>query len=521
MNKFTDILHDEKAREAILRGVREVVDTVKTTLGADSRNVLTDKKGKARVSDDGVSIASGIVLKDSHENSVAQAIVEVAKKTREMVGDGTTTSMVLAGAIIEEAMDRIKIGHNPMKLKREIRDNCLKVVEELKAVARPVKTVEEIIQVATVALLDEELGRIVGEIVHKVGINGFVSVDENLKYEHEFETIEGMKFYGTYASPLFVSNERKQAIFKDSPILVLGGQLESFTALNYILQVVKNTLDKDSIIILANGFSNEVVREIIRIVMKFQIPILPVKVPSFTEEQMEDIAVYVGGKFYDQNIETLKIDGKNGNANGTPGQYGRVGKLIVDRDEVTIIEGGGGKESIRCRIEMLKEHLKLESDETLKNKIKRRIGSMAEGVGVIKVGSVTEMERNYLFKKVENAVYSAKAAMEEGVVKGGGLTLKEISEKLEKANGKNILTEPLKAPYKQLKENAGEDKEVGDDVIDPVKVTRVALQNACSIAGVLITTASTIAFHQNSLEEEIRAVVSDIETFTKNNQEEF
>ena len=506
MHRYKIQARDQKAQEKTIEGVNEIVDTVKITLGPCGRNVLTDKKGASRITNDGVSIASDIVLKDELANTAAQAIVEAGIKQRDMVGDGTTTAMLLTGAIVKEATSKIGIsgfGENPMSLKKQISKSCEVVVEELKKMSVPVKTKEELERVASLALEDEKLGKMVADIVGKVGKDGFVSVDDTYGYEITNEVVQGMKFYGTYAYklPKEFADMKKKAMFEDSPILVVDGQFESLEALTYVLNVVQNTLKKKCVVIIAESFSKEVLNLMTRVAVDYKFPILPIKTPSLTDEAREDISLFTGAKFFTQQTPETQIFEKATRHE----DYGWADKVIVDMEDVIIVGGKGDKKAIENRIKELKEHVKIEKTLEFKKRIERRIASIAGKVGIIKVGANTDAEKYYLMKKLENAVNSSKAAMEEGIVPGGGLALKKIAEKLPK----DILTEVLKAPYKQIQENAGGNLKIGKDIIDPVKVTRIALQNACSLAGMLITTGAIVVWKQLTLEKVVKDIMDD------------
>lgn len=507
MHRYKKLCYSqEEVYKHILKGVKDIVGMVGITLGPWGRNVLTDKRGTPRITNDGVSIATSIVVKDELEDKAVQAIRESAQKTREMVGDGTTTSTVLVGAITLEGIERVNIGKNPMALKKKIDEECKLVIAELKKMAKPIKTKEEIAVVASVAMENEEMGKVVGEIVEKIGVDGFVNVEEGFTYKTEWDIVEGMKHDGTYAAPDFVTNpETREAIFEDVPVLIFDGKFDEFKHLNYILQVRENILNKDSIVILArDGFSPEMIKKIRQIVIKFGIPILPVKAPSLTPEQMEDIAIFTGGKLFDNQTPETSLEKA-----GKKEDYGNIDKIVVNRDRFLLIGGKGDLDLIKKRVKVLKEQVKLEMAEPLKNKIKNRIGSMTSGVGIIRVGAVTDVERNYLFKKVENGVHTAQAALEEGVIPGGGLALKKISEKLELT----ILKEPLKSPYQKIVENATGSKEgkltIGKEIIDSVKVTRIALENACSLAGLLITCGALMSWAEHDIESTIQSIFSD------------
>jgi len=498
------IKKDNEAREALKRGIDAVVDVVKMTLGPRGRNCIFEYKNKVpRVTNDGVSIAREIILKDEIEDLGAQTVIEAGQKTNQMVGDGTTSSMVLTQKIVEKAFEAFDTksslvggGQDPMSIKREIDRNCEKVVEELKKSAKKITKLEDIENVAITSMEDEKIGKIIAEMVKRVGVNGFISVDDSYNYETETDIIEGMKFYGRYAADFMITNARRQAVFEDTDILVSNHNIETRHQIIPIAdKVLKNK--KKKFVIFARKFSPEVLASIYNTARYAHFDILAVKIPSLLDEQREDICCYTGANFIDKEkgmeLENAKLS-----------DLGRAAKVIVTEEETIILGGGGNKKDIKERIKTLKENIKVEEDEMFRKKIERRIASLTGGVGVIKVGGKSDTEKYYLKAKIEDAVHATKAALEEGVVKGGGLALKEIAEKLDE----NILTEALKSCYEQIQENAGGELKIGN-VLDPVKVVRVALENACSVAGTLITTSSAMAWKRFYFDEEIKRLLDE------------
>ena len=476
-------------------------------MGPAGKNVLLVKRGPDRITNDGVTVARSIVLRDEIENLGAQAARESAIKTSEMVGDGTTTSSVLALAILDKFMGDVDdkvlgaVGQrNMMEIKREIMEAYKQVVEELKKIAKPISTRQDLEAVATVALENETLGKIVAEIVETVGINGFVSVDEGFREETEYEIIQGMQFDGTYIADELVNTTWREVRYEDTPIIVYGGEIESYYVLNDLVKYVIEHLKKGKLFIIAEKFSKDIIQFFVGTTKTGKFQLLGIKAPSLTPEQLEDIAVYTGGVFF--NI--AKGDKVSFEKLG-PDCFGNAKKLTADRDKVIIIGGRGDQEIIDKRIEMLKEHEKIEKALPLKKKVARRIASLSKGVGVIRIGAPTDIEKHYLRWKVENAIHSSQAAMEEGIVPGGGLALKQIAETMPE----NILSDILKAPYELIQKNAGGSLEIRDNVFDPVKITRVALQNAVSLAANLITCGMGIAWHEHDMESFLQDIMDD------------
>jgi len=497
-----------EVRLKIKRGIDIVANVVKSTLGSCGKNALIEWKRRAPVvTNDGISIAREIFLRDELENLGAQTLIEVGNKTNEMVGDGTTTSMVLAWAIINEMMKDeiegellIKNKTNLMEKYRQVKTEQKKVIEELNKMAIPVKDKETMIRVASLSVENEELGKMIADIREKIGINGFISVEENFGYETEYEITSGMKVPGTYAATWMITHlEKKQAIFEDCPILILNQNIETGKDLmrnpatfegiiNDLLQSGESRL-----VIMAPKFLNPALLSLYIAATRSNFKTLAVKIPALTNEEIEDIAIYTGARFLDKDKgdtadKAVKED------------LGRVEKIIVTKDDIFIIGGKKNRKAIKERIDALKEQKKLEKTDMFKKRLERRIASLSGGVGLIKVGARTDTERTYLKLKVEDGDYALKAAMEEGVVPGGGLALKKIADKMPKGS---ILKEALKIPYLQIQENAGGKLEIGKDVLDPVKVTKTALENACSLAGIFITIESAIAMPRSDLEDEI------------------
>jgi len=493
---YTDIKTGKEARDALRAGVNKVADVVRSTLGPSGRNVVIWRKNKKpQVTNDGVRIAQSIKLKDPTERLAADILVEAATRTNDIVGDGTTTSTVVAQRIINDGFDKVDSGaslvkstKNVMDVYREIEAAEREVVEELRKVAKPVKTREDIEKVAIASVENLPIGKAIAEMIEKVGKDGFITVEEGFSLETETDVISGMQFHGTYAAPFMVTNEKKEAVFANASILVTNHEIDRPMALEslaaHLVQAKKREL-----VIFASKFSKEAVASFYA-TSQAGFHILAVKTPSLTEEQLEDVAVYVGAKFIDKTKD-MELESV------MPTDLGLAEKIIVNHDDTAIIGGKGEARAVEERVALLKDHLKVEKHDVFKKKINQRIGSLSGGIGVIRVGALTEVERGYLKHKIEDAVNATKAALEEGVVKGGGVAFKEIADKLPDGH---ILKNALKAPYEQIQENAGGSLKVGPNVLDPVKVTRTALENACSVAKTLLTTECAIAEKDDEIE---------------------
>lgn len=497
MKKFKVSVSGTKARESIKNGVNKAVDMVKITLGPMGRNVLLERPtGYPWIVNDGVTIAKHIILKDPVENQVAQAIIEATLKTNENVGDGTTTAMVLAGAIINEALKEMGEGTlletpNVMETYREIKENCQKVIEELKKMAKPIKTKQDMIDVATACCEDKKSGEIIADMYEKLGKDGIISVEDSYKEETSTEIVSGMKFSGGYVSKSLANTDKGDAILEDCKILVTNHQIESIDDFVPFALFLRNNKNISELVIIADSFHNSVLPTLIQNTQLGVFRFLAIKAPSLLPEQYEDIAVYTGATFIDKE-KGMKV------CNVKLEDLGRAKRIITNQTETAIIEGKGNKPNIEARIKKIKEELKLETHDPFKKRLQKRMGAVAGSIGIIMAGAKTPTERQYIRLKLEDAVYGTKAALEEGVVEGGGLALKKIAEKLPK----NILTEALKAPYYQIQENAGGKLKIGKDILDPVKVTRTALENACS-AAILITTDGAIVWERSTLEDEM------------------
>lgn len=500
MNEHRLIKTGIECRKALKKGIDAVADIVKKTLGPQGRNVIIEmQKSVPRITNDGVSVAREVVLKDEIEDLGAQAVIDAAVKTNEQVGDGTTTSIVLSQAIVNEAIKRLDekssiIGSscNLMEIKREIKKSCDEVIKKLGKVSKIIKTKDDLENVAITSIEDEKMGKIVADIVWKIGKDGYVGVEDSYLQETETNVIPGMKFFGKYAAPFMATNNRKEAVFRAVPILITNESIDDPNYLKTLSEAVMRH-GRDQFVLFAPSYSIEVLSAIYNTHNKANFSILAVKTASLTNEELEDIACYTGAKFIDRekdmSVNTAIFE-----------DLGYARKVISTQDETIVIDGRGEQEDLKERIIKIREGYKVDSDPMFKQKMERRVASLSGGIGMIKVGSKSDIEKGYIRLKVEDGVYATKAALQEGVVKGGGLALKDIADKLPKDD---ILKGALSVPYEQIQENAGGKLEIGD-VLDPTKVVRIALENACLLAGILITTESAIAWHRPSLIEDIQ-----------------
>lgn len=488
MEKSRIIVSCAGARRKLQKGVEKVAEVVGSTLGPAGRNVLIDRGYRFPIiTNDGITVAREIILDDEIEQMGAMTIIEAAKRTNQDAGDGTTTSTVIAAKILDKGFTILEENENAvgaksvMNLKREIDAAKLLVIEEIKKRAVPINGKEDLERISITAMENEELGKQIADMVEKVGIDGCITVEESLGDTLEIDVVQGMRKMGTYAHPGFQTNDKREAIFEEVPVLVATGTVENPIDLKQIADdLLKQGINK--LAIFAEKYSKDVINFGLFNKAKGTFAFLFVKTPALMPEEIEDIAIYTGAKLLDQTK-----GGKWKNYDWR--DLGKARKIIVTMDNVTIMDGNGTKISIESRIDILRKQMEIEIIEPVKLRLQRQLGAMASGVGVIKVGSKAYTEASYLRLKIEDAVHAVKCAMEEGIVKGGGLCLKEIAESLPE----NILTDALKAPYEKIQDNAGERFEIPDSVIDPAKVVRCAVENACSVAGTLLTTNSVIA----------------------------
>jgi chaperonin GroEL len=517
------LLFDEEARRRLKDGVDALADAVRVTLGPRGRNVVLEKKfGPPSVVDDGVSIAREIDLKDPFENMGAQLAREVATKTNDVAGDGTTTATVLAQAIVREGMRNVAAGANPMDIKRGIERGVETVVEKLRDLARPVAGKEQIGQVATLAGHDSEIGDVIADVMEKVGKDGVITVEEGKGIRLETEFVEGMQIDRGYISPYFVTNpDRMEAVLDDPHILITDKKLSAVAdflpVLERALQVTKN------LVIICEDCEGEALATLVVNKLRGTINALAVKAPSFGDRRkatLEDIAILTGGTYITEEMGR-KLE------NAQPTDLGRARRVVSTKDDTVIIEGRGTDEAIQARIKTIKAQVDDASSEFDREKLQERLAKLAGGVAVIKVGAPTEVELKEKKLRVEDALSATRAAVEEGIVPGGGVALLRAAAalgKLEKSLsgdewiGASILRKALDEPLRMISENAGvegmvvvdqvrahKDGSYGYDaatgeycdlfehgIIDPAKVTRSALENAASIASLLLTTETLV-----------------------------
>jgi len=495
---ITETLTGSKARAKILLGVNKVYDTVKLTLGPEGKNALlprTYNRGP-RITNDGVTISENIQLKDEHERLAAEAFKEGSKKTNELAGDGTTTTAVIGGYLInkifKELQDTPTIGANQSKgvraIRKELNDVKEAIITEIMARAQKVKTLDELEQIAIVSIgkEDEVIAKQVAKLVWDIGIDNHVDVIEGYKSIVEVEKTEGMRMPAKVAAKRFITNpERFEMVCEDVPVIVTNHKIDSVAEIVNILNALKIT----KIAIFAPDFSNDVLIAFIQSQTN-GVWCSPIKCPSLRTEQLEDLAVYTGARLIDKD-SGRKI------ANINPGDLGFASKIVVkdtENKEDAIIMGGKGTieqkfadskviTPIKERIEILKGQLKESRNELTTLQLQKRIANLGSAVGVIRVGASTSKEILYLKLKIEDGVFACKAALDEGFVKGGGLCLKEIADELPQ----NILTETLKEPYEQIQRNSGGNLVIEKDIIDPAKVVRLEVEHGVSVAATMIT----------------------------------
>lgn len=492
-------------QEKFLRGVEVVNKMVGGTLGPAGRNRIIQVKYKAPwIINDGAEIARRIVLDDPIEDLAAQTIIEISMKTAEQAGDGTTTSVVIASELVRICMKKIKeesnrsefehggIRTNPMVLWQQIRTESAKAIESLRNMAKPVKD-KDLDNIISTSLENLEYGKTLGDLIRKIGKDGYISVEDNwaTKYGVETEVIQGMKFLGSYASSYLTnSSSQKEALWEDTHVLVTNHKLESTQPLATLIKTFREKGHRRLVIIGgysegSDPFGGKFIEGVSKAVELSQMPnadntlVLAIKAPSLTSEELHDVAIFCGATFIDKKIgiELPAVELKH---------LGYAKKVSATEDEVNMMGGSGGTKE---RVEVLKEQVTLEKDQMFKEKLLRRIANLTSGQGVIRVGAKTETERSYLKEKLKDAVSSAKVALEEGFVPGGGISFKKVAEELGKDS---ILYQALLAPYQRIQDNAG-GIAISKTIINPLKVDRLALENACSGAGMLITSDGAIA----------------------------
>jgi len=514
------ILYDEEARRALERGVNLVADAVKVTLGPKGRNVVLEKKwGSPTITKDGVTVAKEVELEDPFENMGAQLCREVASKTNDVAGDGTTTATVLAQAIVAEGLKYVAAGGNPILVKRGIEMAVEKAVEEIKKHAIPVSTKEDVEHVASIAGNDPEIGKVIAEAMEKVGKDGVITVEESKGTTTTLEVVEGMQFDRGYISPYFITDpERMEAVLEDCYILIHEKKISNAQDLIPLLEKIANS--RKPLLIIAEDVEGDALATLVVNKIRGVLNVAAVKAPGFGERRkamLEDIAILTGGKFLSEDLG-IKIE------NVDMSMLGHAKKVIVAKEETTIVEGAGSRDAVMGRINQIKKQIEETESNYDREKLQERLAKLAGGVAVIKVGAATETELKEKKHRFEDALSATRAAVEEGIVPGGGVTylniipaLDGIGETPDEQHGAAIVRRALEEPLRQIAENAGLEGSVvvervknmekgrGLDaltgeyvdmvkagIVDPVKVTRSALQNAASIAGMLLTTEALV-----------------------------
>lgn len=519
------IIYNEEARRALKRGVDKVADAVKVTIGPRGRNVVLGKSfGGPTITNDGVSIAKEIELKDPFENMGAEIVKEVAEKTNTSAGDGTSTATVLMQALVDEGFKRTVMGANAMSIREGIERAAQDAVEALRSLAKNVRNDEEIRQVATISAESKELGKIIAETIQKVGKDGVVTVEESRSLGLDYDVVEGLEIDKGYISPYMVTNtERMEAEMTDVPVLITDKKISTVKDVLPLLEGLAQSGTKD-LVIIADDVDGEALATFVVNKLRGGFNVLAVKAPGYGDRkkaQLQDIATVLGATVVSEDVgmklENVGVD-----------VLGKVDKVIGTKDKTTFVGGKGKKGDIEKRVSELRTQLENTDSKFDKEKIEERIAKLTGGVAVIRVGAATETEMKYLKLKIEDAVNATKAAIEEGIVPGGGVALVMVAEKLRKnsenirvsddvRSGYKILVRALDAPFKQIVANSGNEEagavlekvrkgkgydallnEIIDDnvkagIIDPVKVTRSGIQNASSAAAILLTTEAAVA----------------------------
>src|SRR5690625_3323893 len=515
------IKFSEEARGKMLDGVNKLADAVKVTLGPKGRNVVLDKAfGAPQITNDGVTIAKEIELEDNFENMGAQLVSEVAAKTNDVAGDGTTTATVLAQAMIREGLKNVTAGANPVGLRRGSEKAFDTAVTELQAISNPIESKESIAQVASISGEDEEVGSLIAEAMERVGNDGVITVEESRGFSTELQVVEGMQFDRGYASPYMVTDQdTMEAELEDPYILITDKKIANIQEVLPVLEQVVQ--ESKPILIIAEDVEGEALATLVVNKLRGTFNAVAVKAPGFGDrrkEMLEDIAILTGGEVI---TEDLGLDLKSTEIS----QLGRAAKVVVSKENTTIVEGAGSPEAISGRVAQIRSQAEETTSEFDKEKLQERLAKLAGGVAVIEVGAATETELKEKKARIEDALSSTRAAVEEGIVSGGGTALINVYSKVaelalegDEATGANIVLRALEEPVRQIAENAGlegaivverlkgEEIGVGFDaakgewvnmvdagIVDPTKVTRYALQNAASVASMFLTTEAVVA----------------------------
>ncbi|MCS6874710.1 MAG: chaperonin GroEL [Pyrinomonadaceae bacterium] len=535
------VVYGEDSRQAVLRGVNTLADAVKVTLGPKGRNVVIERKfGSPIVTKDGVTVAKEIELSDKLENIGAQMVREVASKTNDVAGDGTTTATVLAQAIFREGLKTVAAGVNPMALQRGIQKATEKVVEELKKLSKPVEG-DAIAQVGTISANgDKMIGELIAEAMKKVGNEGVITVEESKTMQTELEIVEGMQFDRGYISPYFVTNaEKMECVLEDALILIHEKKISSMRDLLPLLESVAS--EGKSLLIIAEDVEGEALATLVVNKLRGTLKVCAVKAPAFGDRRkaiLQDIAILTGGKVISEDVG-IKLE------NVQIGDLGRAKKVKVDKENTTIIEGAGDASAIEGRIKQIRQEIQETTSDYDREKLQERLAKLVGGVAIIRVGAATETEMKEKKARVEDAMFATRAAVEEGIVPGGGVALLRAQKvlddfKLEDPDeqvGVDIVRRSLEEPLRLIASNAGHEGSivvekvrenpnvnfgfnaatetysdlVKDGVIDPTKVVRTALQNAASIASLLLTTEAVVADIPEKKKEKAPAMNEDMD----------
>ncbi|MDN4075849.1 chaperonin GroEL [Fictibacillus terranigra] len=516
-----DIKFSEDARRAMLRGVDALANAVKVTLGPKGRNVVLEKKfGSPLITNDGVTIAKEIELEDAFENMGAKLVAEVASKTNDVAGDGTTTATVLAQAMIREGLKNVTSGANPMVLRKGIEKATAVAVQELQKISKPIEGKESIAQVAAISSADDEVGQLIAEAMERVGNDGVITIEESKGFTTELEVVEGMQFDRGYASPYMVTNSDKMEAVLENPYILITDK--KITNIQEILPVLEQVVQQGKpLLLVAEDVEGEALATLVVNKLRGTFNAVAVKAPGFGDRRkamLEDIAILTGGEVI---TEELGLDLKTANI----GQLGTASKVVVTKENTTIVEGAGESDKIAGRVTQIRAQLEETTSEFDKEKLQERLAKLAGGVAVIKVGAATETELKERKLRIEDALNSTRAAVEEGIVSGGGTALVNVVRALssleatgDEKTGVKLVLRALEEPIRQIAHNAGlegsvvverlKNEEIGigfnaatgewvnmfeAGIVDPTKVTRSALQNAASVSAMFLTTEAVIA----------------------------
>ena len=516
-----DIKFSEEARRAMLRGVDALADAVKVTLGPKGRNVVLEKKfGSPLITNDGVTIAKEIELEDAFENMGAKLVAEVASKTNDVAGDGTTTATVLAQAMIREGLKNVTAGANPVGVRKGIEEAVKVALEGLHEISKPIEGKESIAQVAAISAADEEVGSLIAEAMERVGNDGVITIEESKGFTTELEVVEGMQFDRGYASPYMVTDSDKMEAVLENPYILITDK--KITNIQEILPVLEQVVQQGKpLLLIAEDVEGEALATLVVNKLRGTFNAVAVKAPGFGDRRkamLEDISVLTGGELI---TEDLGLDLKSTEI----GQLGRASKVVVTKENTTIVEGSGDSAQISARVNQIRAQVEETTSEFDKEKLQERLAKLAGGVAVIKVGAATETELKERKLRIEDALNSTRAAVEEGIVSGGGTALVNVYNKVasieadgDVQTGVNIVLRSLEEPIRQIAHNAGlegsviverlKNEEIGvgfnaatnewvnmieKGIVDPTKVTRSALQNAASVAAMLLTTEAVVA----------------------------